>query len=246
MAVIPYDFQVLNSSGVPQTGIAFTVAGVASPGLAVLAKKPSVLGGAVTAITPSSAVVSFVELGQGNYTLLFDAEAQSADCFAVVDAGSALSGANRYIPVALNRDSSRLIAGIVIASSEHTAIQGDVGTGLTTQNFPATLGARLQLAIPNAAAGAVGGLPVAPNVANSVLLDSANIIVDGTISLAKMWRGQLAINNGVYSATWPPVGTAGTATVTYLRQDGTTTEIVATLTVDSSGRPTARTETTFN
>jgi len=245
MAVIPYDFQVLNSSGIPQTGIAFSVTGIASPGLAVLIKKPSTVGGATTAITPSAAVVSFVELGQGNYTLLFDAEAQSADCFAVVDAGTALSGANRYIPVALNRDSSRLVAGVVIASSEHTAIQGDVGTGLTTQNFPATLGTRLQSAIPNAAAGAVGGLPVAPNVANSVLIDSGNIIVDGTVSLAKMWRGQLAIDNGVYSATWPPAGTAGTVTVTYNNQAGTT-EIVASVTVDASGRPTARTDTTFN
>jgi len=105
--------------------------------------------------------------------------------------------------------------------------------------------ARVLTALPATAAAAVGGLVVAPNVANSVLVDTANIVVDGSITLAKMWRGQLAINNGSYTATWPAINTAGTATVTYNNQAGTT-EIVSTLTVDSSGRPTGRTETTFN
>lgn len=140
MSVISYDFLVVDSNGVLQTGIPFTTNGLASPGLASLATKPNSLLGISFPILPTISNSAFVELGNGYYTFLFDADAQGFDCFAVIDAGPSLSNASRYIGLALNRDSSRIqqigfTGGDVLAY----AVNGGAGSNPAFSNAAVTL-----------------------------------------------------------------------------------------------------------
>jgi len=143
------------------------------------------------------------------------------------------AGAAGGLPTATNG------SGQVTASSVVGAV-GSVTAAVTT-DVDAPVAAIRSVLPTTAAPGTVGGLITAPNVANSVLLDTANIMIDGTVSLQKKWRAELAVAAGVYSATW---GT-GAGTVSYANQGGTT-ELAVNMTLDAQGRPTARAITTFN
>jgi hypothetical protein len=120
MTAITYDFQVVDSSGTGEAGIAFpnpvTVTGT-SPGLVSLVTHDA----AKTTIDPS--FVTFVEYGQGYYGVVYDPDAHG-EAFAIVDAGGGVSGANRYIGIPLTADSSRLqtaisTAGLLAGLSAH-------------------------------------------------------------------------------------------------------------------------------
>lgn len=124
MAVINYPFQVVNASNVGVTGIVFGTTVGSTPGIASCDKMPATVSGSKTAI--STPTISFVEFSNGFYAAQFDAVAQAADCMLVVDAGSALSGANRYVGVPLNRDSSFTIFGAILAATGLDAMLADV------------------------------------------------------------------------------------------------------------------------
>jgi hypothetical protein len=111
MTAITYDFQVVDSSGAGEANIPFPGTGaIASPGLVSLVTHDA----AKTAIDPS--FVTFVEYGQGYYGLVYDPDAANhGEAFAIVDAGGAVSGANRYIGIPLTADSSRLLRAISTA-----------------------------------------------------------------------------------------------------------------------------------
>jgi hypothetical protein len=137
MTLIPYNFQVLDNNENPVLGLSFTRDGLAAggaPGIAVLQKDPTVLGGTPTPIVPASGGISFFERGQGVYAALFDPDAAGGDCFLIVDAGSSLSGLNRYIPVPLPRDSSRLL-GVTTDSGQIAALGAQA---LDAVQFPTT------------------------------------------------------------------------------------------------------------
>ena len=107
MANIPFTFQVVNSSGVPVTGIAFAAA-LASPGFSVLKTVPGLAN-----ITTFPTVF---ELGQGYYGFLYDAEV-NGEAFAIMDAGAALTGAARYPGIPLTRDSTRIQGALTAAGA---------------------------------------------------------------------------------------------------------------------------------
>jgi hypothetical protein len=118
MAAITYDFQVVDTSGTGEAGIAFPGTGaIAFPGLVSLVTHDA----AKTTIDPS--FVTFVEYGQGYYGVVYDPDAHG-EAFAIVDAGGGVSGANRYIGLPLTADSSRLqtaisTAGLLAGLSAH-------------------------------------------------------------------------------------------------------------------------------
>jgi len=98
MANIPFTFQVVNGSGNPVTGLAFASA-LAAPGFSALKTVPG-----LATITTYPTVF---ELGQGYYGFLYDAET-GGEAFAIMDAGTTLTGAARYPGVPLTRDSTRI------------------------------------------------------------------------------------------------------------------------------------------
>lgn len=125
MAVVNFAFRVLNAVQAGVTSIVFGTTVGSSPGIDSIKQLPASVGGVATNIvTPT---ISFIEIGRGLYMAQFDVEAIGADVELMLDAGVALGAdAYRYIPVMLNRDSSRLLAGVPVAATGLDALLTDV------------------------------------------------------------------------------------------------------------------------
>lgn len=120
------------------------------------------------------------------------------------------------------------LTGVQLASSEHLAVQGDVGTGLTTQGYTTTRASNL-----DHLDAAVSGVPA--GAASAVFAT----VVDGAITFAQVNRYALARARDVYSVVQgtTPLGQAGgTGTIKYQAMDGTTCISIA-VTDDSRGFP---------
>jgi len=178
MAVINYPFQVINASGVGVTGIVFGTTVGSSPGIKSIDKLPTTVGGTLTAI--GSPAISFLEKSDGIYLVQFDADAQAADVLLVLDAANSLTGANRYIPVTLARDSSRIITNLdAQVSTRNSVVPDNTTIGLINtavaelQVDSEEVNARVLLALPATAAGGTGGLSTVPVVASVTILQAA-------------------------------------------------------------------------
>lgn len=157
------------------------------------------------------------------------------------------------------------LAGVQLASSEHLAIQGDVGTGLTTQGYTTTrairidalnsgpvtlttgqvvstdISARIVGALPTASPGTAGGLPTV-NSMNQVEIDPSFIVDSGgnmTVTFAKWLQIVLSLLVQRY-AVQQNYPVAGEQTTTYYRMDGVTPTLITTIGFDGQGRPLSR------
>jgi len=116
----------------------------------------------------------------------------------------------------------------------------DVAWTGTAEASAAAIQTRITLALPTAAPATVGGLPVSPNVANAVLMDTANTTVSGTITKAKLDKLELAERSGHYKVQYGvPDATHNTIDAFDPSDTGLTTSLMTVVvTIDSQGRPT--------
>ena len=101
-----YPFQVKNTgTNTAVTGLTFGYAGPA-PYLTLLSKIPA------SAIIASSGNITISELGYGWYAVAFDADLQTADCYVLLDCGTSVANADRFLLVSLPRTQSRVLQGL--------------------------------------------------------------------------------------------------------------------------------------
>ena len=101
-----YPFQIKNSgTNTAVTGLTFGYTGPA-PYITLLSKIPA------SAITASAGNITISEQGYGWYAVAFDADLQTADCYVLLDCGTSVTNADRYLLVSLPRTQSRILQGL--------------------------------------------------------------------------------------------------------------------------------------